>query len=193
LINYDLGLRKMHRICRFLLAVAISASIAACSVGPPPTEFIPSKKSAVELRAAQGRLVAGNEDVVMRGVVATLHDLGYRITKVEAGAGTVSATRQTELRMAVVVRPKDATESIVRANATIVAVNRESQVDSAEFYEKDFYDELGGNLQRNIAALPDDVTPPEAVRPAAELNTASERKAAAKTNSAAVSKSATGS
>jgi hypothetical protein len=176
-----------------LLAVATSAAIAGCSVGPPTTEFIPSKKSAVELRAAQGRLVAGNEDVVMRGVVATLHDLGYRITKVEAGAGTVSATRQTELRMAVVVRPKDATESIVRANATIVAVNRESQVDSAEFYEKDFYDELGGNLQRNIAALPDDVTPPEAVRPAAELNTASERKAAAKTNSAAVSKSATGS
>jgi hypothetical protein len=183
----------MHKICRVLFAVTTATPIAACSVGPPPTEFIPSKKSAVELRAAQARLVAGNEDVVMRGVVATLHDLGYRITKVEAGAGTVSATRQTELRMAVVVRPKDATESIVRANATIVAINREAQVDSAEFYEKDFYDVLGGNLQRNIAVLPDGVTPPEAIRPTPELHTASERNAAAKTNSADVSKSATGS
>jgi hypothetical protein len=193
LINCGLGLRKMHKIWGLLLAAATATPIAACSMGPPPTEFIPSKKSAVELRAAQARLITGDEDVVMRGVVATLHDLGYRITKVEAGAGTVSATRQTELRMAVVVRPKDATESVVRANATIVAVNREAQVDSAEFYEKDFFDELGANLQRNIAAVPDDMTPPEAIRPTPELNTASERKAAPRTNSAAVSKSATGS
>lgn len=183
----------MRETLRWTSALASVALLAGCAVGPPPVVFVPSKKSAVELRAIQARVIPANEDVVMRGVIATLHDLGYRITKVEVGAGTVSAARKTELRMAVVVRPKDAADSIVRANASIVAVNTESQVDAPEFYARNFYDPLGANLQRQIAALPDDVTPPEAVRPAAELNTISERTAAAKHTSADTGTSATGS
>jgi len=167
---------------RPLLVAGLLVPLAACAV--PGVQYVPSKKSAVELRSVQTRLVPGNQDTVMRGVIGTLHDLGYRITKVESGAGTVSAIRQTALRMAIVVRPKDSTTSVVRANATIVAIGKEAQVDSPEFYQQDLYLPLGVALQRQVATLPDDVAVPDAMRPVGELNTASERKAAAKAASA---------
>ena len=63
---------------------------------------------------------------MQRGVAATLHDLGYRITKADAATGTVSGTRSTALRLAVVVQPRGPSESVVRANATIVSLRREA-------------------------------------------------------------------
>lgn len=152
--------------------------LVACA--QPQTEFLPSKKSAVELRAMQTRLVPGDANTVQRGVAATLHDLGYRITKADAATGTISGTRSTALRLAVVVQPRGPQDAVVRANATIVSLRREAQVDSPEFYAKLFFDPLGATLQRSLAALPDDVAAPEALRPVAELNTAKEREAAGK-------------
>ena len=164
---------------RNLLTLALIAPLAACAVANPGITFLPSKKSAVELRAVQTRLIPGDPDNVMRGVIATLHDLGYRITKADPGAGTVSATRQTALRMAVAVQPRSGGESVVRANATIISLRQEAQVDSADFYSRNFFTPLGATLQREPAAVPDEVIAPEAVRPIAELNTARERQAAA--------------
>ena len=164
---------------RFLVLCALLPFVA-CAPANQEVQFIPSKKSALELRAAETRLVPGNADTVMRGVIATLHDLGYRITKVDSEAGTVSATRQTLLRMAVVVSRRSSTETIVRANATIMSLRQEAQVDSAEFYEKDFFVVLGTTLARQPVAVPDTVPTPDAARPVGELNTAKDRAAAAK-------------
>ncbi|MDJ0388958.1 hypothetical protein QMO56_12610 [Roseomonas sp. E05] len=160
-----------------LLALALLGPVAACAT--PGTQFVPSQKSAVELRAMQARTVPADADATMRGVIATLHDLGYRITRVEPEARTVSATRRTSLRMAVVVQPRGPAESTVRANASIVALTREAQVDSPEFYQRDFFEPLQATLNRTVAALPADAPLPEAPRPVAELNTAREREAAA--------------
>ncbi len=160
------------------LPLLVLLPLVACAA-PTPT-FMASKRSAVELRAMETRLVPGGENDVMRGAIATLQDLGYRIDKVEGGAGTVSATRATQLRMAVVVRPNAPDECTVRANATVVAVNTETQVDSPAFYTQDFFVPLSGTLQRQLVALPAEVEAPEAARPVAELNTAKEREAAAK-------------
>jgi hypothetical protein len=154
--------------------------LASACAAPQTVQFVPSKKSPVELRAAQTRMIAADSESVMRGVVATLHDLGYRITRVEAGAHTISATRQTTLRMGVVVRPDSPSQSIIRANATIVALRREAQVDSPEFYRDDFFLPLGRMMSREVFALPDNAAAPDPVRPAAELNTASDREAAVK-------------
>jgi hypothetical protein len=126
----------------------------------------------------QTRLVPGDSSAVMRGVVATMHDLGYRITKADAATGTVSGTRSTALRLAAVVQPRDAGQSIVRANATIVSLRREAQVDAPEFYSRNFFDPLGATLQRELAAVPAEVAAPDATHPVAELNTAKERRAA---------------
>lgn len=154
-------------------------ALGAC-VAQPKMEFIPSKKGAVELRSMQTRIVPGDDNTVMRGVVATLHDLGYRITRAETGAGTVSGTRLTTLRMAVVVRPGLAGQSIVRANATVLAPFREAQVDDPAFYRDNFFTPLAAMTGRQLADAPESNSVPDAVRPIAEINTAAERKAAAK-------------
>jgi hypothetical protein len=174
------------------IIIAPLALLVACAQPIAPVQFEPSKKSAVELRAAQTRLVPEDSDDVMRGVIATLQDLGYRITRVESDAGTVSGTRQTALRMAVVVQPRTSQESMVRANATIVALRRETQVDSPEFYQRDFFVPLGDILQRTVADLPAEATAPEPVRPVAELNTSKELEGAKPKPPAGGATSATG-
>ena len=159
-----------------LVAAAAAAHLSACA--QPGTEFVASQKGAVELRAMQTRLVPGDSAATMRGVVATMHDLGYRITKADAATGTVSGTRSTALRLAAVVQPRGAGQSVVRANATIVSPRREAQVDAPEFYSRNFFDPLGATLQRDLAAVPAEVPAPDAAHPAAELNTAKERRTA---------------
>lgn len=134
----------------------------------PSVEFVPSRKSATELRAMQTRAIDGDPDSVIRGVIATLHDLGYRITRADAETGTISATKQTALRMAVVVRPRPPGQSIVRANATIVGLGREAQVDSPEFYAANFFRPLGEMMQRDPALLSDQEQVPDAAQPVAE-------------------------
>ncbi|WP_237213998.1 hypothetical protein [Falsiroseomonas oryziterrae] len=164
---------------KILLPFALATSLSACAT-VPQTQFIPSTRSAVELRAVQVRSVPADADTTMRGVIAALHDMGYRITRVEPDARTVSATRQTTLRMAVVVQPRGPNESTVRANATLIAPMREAQVDSAEFYQRNFFEPLGATLGRTPVALAATEAAPDAPRPVAELNTAREREAASR-------------
>lgn len=160
-----------------ILPLAMVLALGACAVAPT-VAFIPSKKGAVELRAMQTRLMPGDDNTVMRGVIATLHDLGYRITRAEAG--TVSGTRMTSLRMAVVVRAGTRGQSIVRANATVLAPGQEAQVDDPNFYGNNFFTPLAATTGRQLADAPEGNDVPEAVRPVAEINTTIERKAAAK-------------
>jgi hypothetical protein len=166
--------------------------LAGCAA-QPQSEFIASRKSAVELRSIQVRSVPADADTTMRGVVATLHDLGYRITRVEPEARTVSATRQTTLRMAVVVQPRGATDSTVRANATLIVPLREAQIDSPEFYQRNFFEPLGATMGRMPVELAAEASAPEAPRPAAELNTPREREAAAGRTAATPAATVTGS
>ena len=161
-----------------LITFAMALSLGAC-VAAPQTTFIPSKKSPIELRVMQTRVLPGDDNTTMRDVIATLHGLGYRITRAEADAGTVSGTRFASLRMAVVVRPGAGRQSIVRANATILDVGREAQVDSAEFYQQNFFVPLAVTAGRSFGDLTEGDMVPEAVRPVAEINTADQRKAAA--------------
>lgn len=164
---------------RALLPVlAAAALLSACAT--PGDEFIPSRKSAVELRAIQARTVPADPDTTMRGVIATLHDLGYRVTRVEPDARTVSATRQASLRLAVVVQPRGEGESLVRANASLMVPMREAQIDSPEFYQRNFFEPLGAMMARNPAPLAAGEGAPDAPRPVAEVNTARAREAAAR-------------
>jgi hypothetical protein len=178
---------------QIIIALAVAGALAGCAANQQQVEFVPSRKSAVELRAMQVRAVPADADTAMRGVIATLHDLGYRITRVEPEARTVSATRQTALRLAVVVQPRGPAESTVRANATIIAPLREAQVDSPEFYQRNFFEPLGATLGRRPIELAAETAVPDAPRPVAELNTVREREAAATRSPAAQVAPTTGS
>lgn len=154
---------------RPVLALLLTGLLAAgCAVPPPQAVFEPSARSSVELRAMQTRVVDGDENAVLRDVIATLQDLGYRITRAEAGAGTVSATRLTGLRMAVVVRGHGTGQSLVRANATVLGLGRERQVDAPDFYLRNFFVPLRDTIGREMMALDAAVAAPDAARPFAE-------------------------
>ncbi|MBY0337087.1 MAG: hypothetical protein K2X11_10765 [Acetobacteraceae bacterium] len=161
----------------FALGLAVLPAVACA---PVQTEFVPSTRSAVELRAIQSRVVQSDPVTVLRGVAGTLHDLGYRITRADAESGTISGTRATTLRVVFVVQPRGTGESVVRANATVLSAHREGQVDSAEFYARNLFEPLAAFMHREFASLPDGVDAPDAGRPVAELNTAAEREAAAR-------------
>jgi hypothetical protein len=160
------------------LSLLLLLTVAAC-VQPQTVEFLPSRKGAEELRAMQTRVVAGEPDEVTRAVIGTLHDLGYRITRADAETGTISATRATALRIAVVVRPRPPGQVAVRANATIVALRREAQVDAAEFYSANFFNRLSAYMARDLTVLAAREEAPEAVRPVAERSPSRDRTATA--------------
>lgn len=155
---------------RLLLSLAAAAAMLSGCVGQEEAErqFEASRRSPVELRAMQSREIDGEANLVMRGVIATLHDLGYRITKVEPGAGTVTATKLNTVRLSAVVRQRSPGRSVVRANAIVLRPGVETQVDDPEFYQRNFFAPLSVMLNREAFAAPADASVPEALRPESE-------------------------
>ncbi|WP_198378009.1 hypothetical protein [Neoroseomonas rubea] len=153
---------------RNFLALAVLGPLTACAHQEPQRTFQASTRSAVELRAMQSRLIDGDAPAVLRGVVATLHDLGYRITKAEPGAGTITATKMNTVRLTAVVRQRGPSQSVVRANAVVLLPNIETQVDDPNFYLRNFFAPLSAMLGREAFAAPSDDSVPNAVRPEPE-------------------------
>jgi hypothetical protein len=106
------------------MAIASAALAAACA-GPGSDPALSGGESMLKLRSAQTRVFeTGDKARVMRGVVATLQDLGFMVTGADAALGTVSGRKFTthngqpqELRVTVTVRPRDERAMLVRANA----------------------------------------------------------------------------
>jgi hypothetical protein len=152
------------------LLVAMCA-LGACAQQQSET-FVPSTRSAVELRAMQSRAINGSPDIVARGVIATLHDLGYRLTRVDPGSGTISATKSDRLRLAAVVRTQGDERSVVRANAVILMPPASAhEVDSPDFYRNNFFAPLAATMGRNMEAVPASQPVPDAARPEPESRT----------------------
>jgi hypothetical protein len=154
-------LREIAGMCCLL-------AVTACAPQQAADSFISSTKPANELRAMQTRVVDADRETTARGVVATLQDLGYRITRADADAGTISATRLTGLRLAATIETRGRNQTMVRANASVVGVGRETQVDDPNFYQANFFVPLGNTMARNLMEAPPDGSGPAAPRPAAE-------------------------
>lgn len=129
------------RSCLVLVLV-----LAACAPnGPPPTEL--SSKPALELRAMQTRVFETSDQLkTVRAMIAALQDLGYTLDKVDAGTGTVSATKLALLRLTATAYPRGEGRMVVRANAMVSANARNTQVDAPEFYQKYFFEPLSKAL-----------------------------------------------
>lgn len=168
----------MMRRTAFPAMLAATLLVAGCV--EPGLQYQPSQKSAVELRSMQSRVVMAASDTAMRDVIETMHDLGYRITRVSADAGTVSGTRASTLRLAAIVEARGEGESAVRANASILSPTAEAQVDSPEFYQRNFFEPLGVTMGRSLKPVSAAEAMPEAPRPIAEVNTIAEREAKAR-------------
>ena len=153
---------------RSFTVLALLLALVACAPQQPANTFVASTKPANELRSMQTRVVEADRETTARGVIATLQDLGYRITRADAEAGTVSATRLTGLRLAATVEERSRNQTIVRANASVLALGRETQVDDPNFYQANFFVPLGNTMARNLMVAPPDGSGPAAPRPVAE-------------------------
>lgn len=129
----------------FLLVLLLSA----CQT---TKEVVLSEKSALELRTIQSRIFDTSENAkVYRAVISVMQDLGYAITSVEPESGLISGNKLAQLDLTAVVNEKGDNQTVVRANA-IVQPHRSvapSQVDSAEFYQKRFFEPLAQALFLN--------------------------------------------
>lgn len=144
------------------------------------TTLIPSKKSAVELRAMQSRqFETGDLKKVYHAMIATFQDLGYSITKVEPAAGVVSANKSAQLKMTATVFKRGEKRVIVRSNAIVKlapSATTGHQVDLPAFYQQRFFEPLSKALFLTALQVQD---PPDAVEKAAMKTVEKIEKAAA--------------
>lgn len=107
------------------LAAVLVLLAAACSSPGTREAVLAGGEHALKLRAAQTRAFdTADKTFVMRGVVATLQDLGFMVNGADAALGTITARKFTQqagvpydLRMTVSVRPREPRQMLVRANA----------------------------------------------------------------------------
>lgn len=103
---------------RLLAVLFCLGAIGGCA---PSTEAVlETGQSALALRSFQQRAFDTNDvEKTLRTVISTLQDLSFVIDKADLDLGTVSATKLSgyQVRMTVTVRPRGATQVLVRANA----------------------------------------------------------------------------
>lgn len=154
------------RTIKLVTFVVLAFAVSACqTTGRPP--IVLSKKSPVELRVMQSRAFEiGDENKVLRSIVATFLDLGYIVDKIEPNVGTVSATKLAHLKMTAVASRTGPIRTVVRANAIVdmpPAVRQ--QVDSPEFYQKRFFEPLSKALFLSAIEVEEGEATPEVPLP----------------------------
>jgi hypothetical protein len=158
---------------RILLVAVVGAFCAACQT-TPKSEMFMSTKPPVELRAMQTRAFETTDRPKMvRTLIATLQDLGYNLDKVDAGSGTVSATKLAVLRLTAAVYPRGQSQLMVRANAMVtVAATQQHQVDDPAFYQQLFFEPLSKAIFLEALQVDDaDASSTDAKRVAAPTDT----------------------
>jgi hypothetical protein len=122
--------------------------LAGCATDPS-REVLSGAENALKTRTAQTRAFeTSDKNAVLRGVVATLQDLGFMVNAADAALGTVTARKFVQeggvpydLRITVSVRPRDARQVLVRANAEF----NSKPVEDPHAYQR-FFSALGKTL-----------------------------------------------
>lgn len=103
---------------RLLLLLLAASSVTGC-VKNSTNSALDVGSNQVQLRQIQSRAFDTTDKAkTLRTVIAVLQDLGFVIDKADLELGTVTATKLDgyALRMSVSVRPRGATQLMVRAN-----------------------------------------------------------------------------
>lgn len=102
------------------LAISAACLIWLAGCAPSTKMVMETDQSAVALRSIQQRAFdTTDKTTTLRTVISTLQDLSFVVDKADLELGTVSATKLSgyNLRITVTVRPRGATQLLVRANA----------------------------------------------------------------------------
>lgn len=104
---------------RILLLILIASVLFFIGCATTQHRLLDSESSQVQLRSTQTRAFdTTDKEKILRTIMSTLQDLGFVLDKADAILGTISATKLKgyALRMTVTVRPRGATQILVRAN-----------------------------------------------------------------------------
>lgn len=106
-----------------LTLITVAALLSGCNATMKERVLDSSDQSQLQKRSYQTRMFdTADKEQVMRGVISTLQDLSFVVEKADMMLGTVSGTKfdqQLAIRMTVSVRPKGATQMVVRANGQL--------------------------------------------------------------------------
>lgn len=124
------------------LLIAFLLLFTACAQPPPPqVDLLAPDDAQMKLRSLQTRTIeAADRDAAIRGVIATLQDLGFIIERANAPLGLVTAARFAEpnfqdvIGVTVTVRPQADGKMLVRANA----IYNNRPVEEPEVYQNFF-------------------------------------------------------
>lgn len=108
----------MNSLARCPVVACCLIAFAGCA--PSTKAVMETSQSAVALRSFQQRAFdTTDREKTLRTVIATLQDLSFVVDKADLDLGTISATKLSGylLRITVTVRPRGATQMLVRANA----------------------------------------------------------------------------
>ena len=109
----------MRRTAGSLMMLSLLA-LAGCQTDSRQ-QALAITQSQVALRQMQSRaFFTADQTKVQRSVIATLQDLGFVIDRADSVIGTISGTKLSGflLKVSVSVRPRNALQTLVRANAT---------------------------------------------------------------------------
>jgi len=132
-----------RKIRTLTAAIAVAVTLGGCVATTQQHVLDSSSESQLQKRSYQTRAFDTTEkEKVLRGVIATLQDLGFVIDGADAMLGSVSATKLDayHLRITVSVRPRGQ-QMLVRANAQYNV----TPVEDPKPYQ-DFFDSLGKSL-----------------------------------------------
>lgn len=104
-----------------LLVVLACCLLSACRTNSMD-EVLATDATQLQLRSVQSRAFdTTDRALTTRNVLSTLQDLGFVVDKVDDTLGTVSGTKMQTyvMRMTVTVRPRGASQMLVRASAQL--------------------------------------------------------------------------
>ena len=136
-------MKASRKIKTLTAAMAVAVLLGGCVATTKQHVLDSSSESQLQKRSYQTRAFDTTEkEKVLRGVIATLQDLGFVIDGADAMLGSVSATKLDayHLRITVSVRPRGQ-QMLVRANAQYNV----TPVEDPKPYQ-DFFDSLGKSL-----------------------------------------------
>ena len=107
----------MRKHIKSLFILMVVLALAACA--ETQKNILETRESQVKLRSMQSRVFdIADQNQLLRTIIATFQDLGFVIDDAEESLGTVSGTKLSgyALRMTVSIRPRGASQMIVRSS-----------------------------------------------------------------------------
>lgn len=130
-------MKKLRNALFVMRLLGLGAVATGCQSAPTPTEMLAPDQNQLSIRSSQTRAFDTTDRTrVMRTVIATLQDLEFVIDQGDETLSLVGATKLNNynLRMIVTARPRDHSQTLVRAHAAL----NQMLVSDAEFYQEFF-------------------------------------------------------